>query len=86
MLQFRADPPALAVANARLGRLEAATGAVHNLLKVWPDFTANCRRVGFDAWMFAQPDLVAHIFDGLRKAGLDVQTSDRADGHRDGPS
>ena len=77
MPQFWADPLALAIANAQLGRHEAATEAVHNLLKVWPDFKANCQRVGFDAWMFAQPDLVAHIFDGLRKAGLDIRSSGR---------
>jgi TolB-like protein len=62
---------ALAVAHARLGEREAAASAVRDLLALKPDFAATARRE-FGKWH--QPELVEHLVDGLRKAGLEIVT------------
>jgi tetratricopeptide (TPR) repeat protein len=55
-----------------LGQLddrEASTQAVRELLALQPDF-AQTARDQFERWYL--PDLVEHLIDGLRKAGLEV--------------
>ncbi len=47
----------------------AAQKAIRDLLALKPGFGATAR-AEFDKWF--QPELVEHLIDGLRKAGLDV--------------
>jgi TolB-like protein len=64
----------LAVSNAQLGELEAAGNAVRELLAIRPDFTA----VGRDElkkWWDAE--LTAHLIEGLRKAGLEINSEQK---------
>ncbi len=60
----------LATAYGQLGEREAASNAVRDLLAVRPDFAATARGVLGNRW---DPELVEHLIDGLRKAGLDIK-------------
>lgn len=60
----------LATAYGQLDEREAAASAVRDLLNVRPDFAANAREVLAHRW---DPQLVEHLIDGLRKAGLEVE-------------
>jgi len=60
---------ALAAAYGQLGDREAARNAVRELLAIRPDFAA-VARVELAKWWV--PELIEHLIDGLRKAGLDV--------------
>jgi hypothetical protein len=57
------------MAYGQLGELDAASSAVRDLLALKPDFAMTARDE-FGKWF--EPELVEHIVDGLRKAGLDV--------------
>jgi len=59
----------LAVTNAQLGHQKAARNAVQQLLMIRPEF-APVARVELAKWW--EPELVEHLVDGLRKAGLDI--------------
>ena len=62
--------PALqAAALGQLGRREQAHKAVHDLLALRPDFAAAARQE-YAKWY--DSELVEHMIDGLRKAGLEV--------------
>jgi TolB-like protein/Flp pilus assembly protein TadD len=60
---------AMGAANGQLGRTEPAQAAVKGILDTFPNF-ADKAYEELGKW-FA-PDLVEHVIDGLRKAGLDV--------------
>ena len=60
---------ALAAAYGQLGEREAANNAVRELLAVRPDFREAARE---ELGKFWDPQLVEHLIDGLRKAGLEV--------------
>ena len=60
---------ALATAYAQLGEREAARNAVRELLAVRPDFAAIAREELGKWW---DPELIEHLIDGLRKAGLEI--------------
>jgi TolB-like protein/tetratricopeptide (TPR) repeat protein len=60
---------ALAAAYAQLGELEAARKAVRELLAINPDFAAVAREELGKWW---DAELVEHLIDGLRKAGLKI--------------
>ncbi len=60
---------ALAAAYGQLGDREAARNAVRELLAIRPDF-ATAAGVELAKWW--DPELVEHLIDGLRKAGLEV--------------
>jgi tetratricopeptide (TPR) repeat protein len=60
---------ALAVAYGQLGEREAASNAIRELLAVRPDFPAVARE---ELGKFWDPELVEHLIDGLRKAGLEI--------------
>ncbi len=62
-------PAMFAMAYGQLGEHDAAQKAVRDLLALKPDFAATAREE-FGKWL--QPDLIEHIVDGLRKAGLEV--------------
>ena len=60
---------ALAAAYGQLGEREAARNAVRELLAIRPDFAA-AARVELAKWW--DPELIEHLIEGLRKAGLEV--------------
>jgi TolB-like protein/cytochrome c-type biogenesis protein CcmH/NrfG len=61
----------IAAAYGQLGDREAAGEALRELLVLRPDFTLTGRD---DLAKWYPPELVDHLIDGLRKAGLDVAT------------
>ncbi|HSO22246.1 MAG TPA: AAA family ATPase, partial [Chondromyces sp.] len=77
MPEYWADPLARTVANAQLGNRRAAEAAARDLLRVWPDFEKDYKRVGLDPWVYALPELEARIVEGLAKAGLKVLGAER---------
>jgi serine/threonine-protein kinase len=60
----------IAAAYGQLGEREAAQGALRELLALKPDFAAVARE-DYAKW-FGPGELVEHILDGLRKAGLET--------------
>jgi tetratricopeptide (TPR) repeat protein len=60
---------ALAAVYGQLGERESARNAVRELLAIRPDFAA-VARVELGKWW--DPELIEHLIDGLRKAGLEV--------------
>jgi TolB-like protein/cytochrome c-type biogenesis protein CcmH/NrfG len=60
---------ALAVSYGQLGEQDAAGKAVRELLAIRPDFAATAREELGKWW---EPELVEHLLDGLRKAGLEI--------------
>jgi TolB-like protein len=60
---------ALAAVYGQLGEREAARNAVRELLAIRPDFAA-VARVELAKWW--DPELIEHLIDGLRKAGLEI--------------
>lgn len=61
----------LAVCNGQLGELEVARNAIQELLRIRPDFLVVWREELCKWW---QADLVEHLIDGLRKAGLKIES------------
>jgi len=62
-------PLLVAAANGQLGNRDAAGKALRDLLTLRPDYSAAARD---DLGKWFTPELVEHLIDGLRKAGLDV--------------
>ncbi len=60
---------ALAAAYGQLGEHEAARKALRELLAIRPDFAAVAREELGKWW---DPELIEHLIDGLRKAGMQV--------------
>jgi serine/threonine protein kinase len=65
----------LAAAHGQLGEREAAQAAVRELLALMPYFAATARQECEKWW---EPQLVEHLLDGLRKAGLKYGPADSA--------
>jgi serine/threonine protein kinase len=65
----------LAAAHGQLGEREAAQAAVRELLALMPYFAATVRQECEKWW---EPQLVEHLLDGLRKAGLKYGSADSA--------
>jgi serine/threonine-protein kinase len=63
----------LAAAHGQLGEREAAQDAVRELLTLMPYFAPTARQECEKWW---EPQLVEHLLDGLRKAGLTVADRD----------
>jgi TolB-like protein/Tfp pilus assembly protein PilF len=59
----------------QLGEREMARGAVAHLVALKPDMGAVAREE-LGKWLYYQPDVVEHVLEGLRKAGLDVPASE----------
>ena len=66
----------LAATYAQLGEREAAANALRALLAMKPDI-ASAAREEFGKWI-ASAELVEHIIDGLRKAGLNILADEAA--------
>ena len=60
---------ALAATYAQLGDSEAARHAIRELLAIKPDYAAMARQ---ELGKWFDVEIVEHLLDGLRKAGLDV--------------
>jgi uncharacterized protein with von Willebrand factor type A (vWA) domain len=58
-----------AAAHAQLGEMEPAREALRQLLALRPEFGSTVPE-DFGRWF--DPELTAHLIDGLRKAGLEV--------------
>ena len=69
---FFADA-SLAAVQGQLGGREAARDTVQHLLRLKPDIATSAR----DEWSkwFPDQDLVEHLLDGLRKAGIEIPAS-----------
>lgn len=70
--QYWGDGLARTLAFAQLGNQTAARAAATDILAVWPDFETEYPGMGLEGWLYEQPGLIAHIIDGLEKAGLDM--------------
>ena len=64
----------LATCNGQLGEVEAARNAVQELLRIRPDFLVVWREELCKWW---EADLVEHLVDGLRKAGLKIKNGEQ---------
>jgi hypothetical protein len=60
---------ALTAVHGQVGEARPASDALRELLTIKPDFAAVARDELGKWW---QPDLVEHLIDGLRKAGLEI--------------
>lgn len=72
MPEYWGDGLVRTLANAQLGNDDAAQDAAADLLAIWPDFETAYPGMGLQGWVFEQPELIAHVIDGLEKAGLDM--------------
>ncbi len=72
MPEYWGDGLARTLANAQIGNDKAARAAAADILAVWPDFETAYPGMGLEGWVFEQPDLIAHVIEGLEKAGLDM--------------
>ena len=66
---FWRTPFTLAATYGQLGELELAGGALRELLAIRPNFRTDAR-AQLEKWH--KPDLIEHLIDGLRKAGLEI--------------
>ncbi len=68
---YFADPYVRTIAHAQLGHKPEAAEAMKELQALWPDFDLDSfRKDHLEIWMFAQPELIEQVLEGLRKAGL----------------
>jgi TolB-like protein/Tfp pilus assembly protein PilF len=69
MPSYFADPYVRAIAHAQLEHKSEAAEAMQELRALWPDFDLEgFRKDHLDIWIFAQPELIEQILDGLQKA------------------
>ncbi len=73
MPDYFASHYALAIAHAQLGNKTEAKQATDAVRRLWPGFEQEIYGGHLEKWMFAQPDLISHIVEGLEKAGLAVR-------------
>jgi len=72
MPNYFADPYVRAMTHAQLGHRKEAGQALDEFRALWPGIDLQTLRdQHLNKWMFAQPELMNQIVDGLRKAGLD---------------
>ena len=71
----------LAATCGQLGELEAARKALRALLALSPDFAVVAREELGKWWA---PELVEHLLEGLRKAGLEIAPRLSQSPHRAG--
>jgi serine/threonine protein kinase len=76
MPDYFASHYALAISHAQLGNMIQAQQATDAVRRLWPDFEQEIYSGHLEKWMFAQPDLITHIVEGLEKAGLVVTKPD----------
>ena len=66
----------VAAAYGQLGERDAATKALRELLILWPSFGVSARE---EMGKWCDPDLVEHLIDGFRKAGLEIADNGSSD-------
>ncbi|MEP6731192.1 MAG: protein kinase [bacterium] len=66
----------VAIAQAQLGNLSAARAAAQRTLQLWPEFEREFLTGQVGKWMSNQPDLLDHIIEGLKLAGLRVRRAE----------
>ena len=66
----------VAAAYGQLGERDAATKALRELLILWPGFGVSARE---EMGKWCDPDLVEHLIDGFRKAGLEIPENGSSD-------
>lgn len=62
-----------AVAYLAGASLLAARSAAQDLLQIWPTVDQDYYQMGLVNWIYAQPELIEHVNEGLQKAGIDLQ-------------
>jgi eukaryotic-like serine/threonine-protein kinase len=62
-----------AIAHARLGNMAAAQAARARTLELWPDFERDYLSKHLRRWIPDQPELTAHLLEGLRLAGFRIE-------------
>jgi len=78
MPDYWGTPLVLAITYGQLGNETAARAAAEDLLRVWPTFEQEYFQMGLVNWIFGQPELIAQVNDGLRKAGIVLQVPEPA--------
>ncbi|MBT8047436.1 MAG: hypothetical protein HKN57_10220 [Xanthomonadales bacterium] len=73
MPDYWGTPMALAISYAQLGNEKAAKSAAEDMRRIWPDIEQEYYQMGLVNWVWAQPDLIEHVNDGLRKAGINIE-------------
>ncbi|MGH7936794.1 MAG: protein kinase domain-containing protein, partial [Chthoniobacterales bacterium] len=63
-----------AMTQAQLGNPDAARAEVERTLEMWPDFEATFGRKHLKKWIRNQPDLIAHVIEGVELAGFRLST------------
>jgi tetratricopeptide (TPR) repeat protein len=76
MPEYWATPMVLAITHAQLGNEAEARNAAEEVLRIWPAFEQEYYQQGLVNWIFGQPELIEHINEGLRKAGIDLLVSE----------
>jgi len=72
MPDYWGTPLMLAITNAQLGNEEAARSAAKEMFRIWPAVEQEYYQMGLINWMWAQPELIEHVREGLSKAGIEV--------------
>ena len=72
---FWRDSLALAATYGQLSELEPARNKIRELLAVRPEFATTAREECAKWW---EPEMVEHLLEGLRKAGLEVDSTQQA--------
>jgi adenylate cyclase len=78
MPDYWASPMVLAITHAQLGDEVAAEKAVEDLRRIWPTVEEDYYQMGLVNWMYAQPELIEHVNEGLRKAGINLRVAEPA--------
>jgi TolB-like protein/Tfp pilus assembly protein PilF len=78
MPDYWASPMVLAITHAQLGDEVAAEKAAEHLRRIWPTVEEDYYQMGLVNWMYAQPELIEHVNEGLRKAGINLRVPEPA--------
>jgi len=78
MPNYWAAPMVLAITHAQLGHEAAAKSAAEDLLRNWPTFEQDYYQQGLVKWIYGQPELIEHVNEGLRKAGINLRVPEPA--------
>ena len=78
MPEYWATPLVLAITHAQLGNEAQARSAAEEVLRIWPAFEQEYYQQGMVNWIFGQPELIEHINEGLRKAGINLRVPEPA--------
>jgi len=63
---------------SQLGNETVAENAAEDLLRIWPTVEEDYYQMGLVNWIFGQPELMAQINEGLRKAGINIVVPEKS--------